>query len=341
MFAVSVVLPTYNRLDRLKKVIHALENQTVPACDFELIVVSDGSSDGTNEFLKNYSGPLELLPILKENGGVATARNAGYLAASGQLILFIDDDVLPNPDLIDRHLAAHKHQADDVVVVGPMLTPPDFNMAPWVAWEQAMLEKQYNAMGSGAWEPTARQFYTGNTSLARQLLIDAGGFDSSFRRAEDVELAYRLDAQGIRFVFDPTAVGYHYAERSFESWLNIPYAYGRNDVIFCRDKRQLWILPTLYREFGERHVLIQLLVKGCLDRPGVQNAVIAAFKTIGRVASSLNLKRIDLLAYSAIFNVRYFQGVADEIGGAALFFSQPAVDVLGTPSDPVHEEQVT
>ena len=78
------------------------------------------------------------------------------------------------------------------VVMGPMLTPNDFAMPAWVAWEQAMLMKQYDDMNAGNWQPTARQFYTGNTSLARQHLIQTGGFDTSFRRGEDVELAYRL-----------------------------------------------------------------------------------------------------------------------------------------------------
>ena len=68
-----------------------------------------------------------------------------------------------------------------------------------------------------------------NTSLGSHHIL--GGFDASFRRAEDVELAYRLAKQGLRFLFNPKAIGYHVAERSFNSWIAIPYAYGRNYVI--------------------------------------------------------------------------------------------------------------
>lgn len=333
MISLSIVLPTYNRLARLKQVIAALEKQTVPPALFEVIVVSDGSTDNTNDFLIAYSGPLDLKPLLKENGGVATARNAGFRAAVGDLILFIDDDVIPTPNLLEKHLAQHQKHDTAVVVVGPMLTPPDFDMAPWVLWEQAMLEKQYQAMADGLWEPTARQFYTGNTSLARRILVDADGFDASFRRAEDVELAYRLSDQGFRFVFDPEAIGYHYADRSFASWIDIPYAYGRNDVIFCRDKKQLWLLPTLYREFQERHSLIRLLVKNAVDRPLFQQAVVAILKQMGRVSHGVKSMKTARLAYSAIFNVRYFQGVADEIGGGDLFFTYPAVADLPQPEN--------
>ena len=64
-----------------------------------------------------------------------------------------------------------------------------------------------------------RQFYTGNASVPRELVVKAGGFDTAFRRAEDIELSYRLDQLGATFVFDETAMAHHLAERSFESWL--------------------------------------------------------------------------------------------------------------------------
>lgn len=336
MISVSVVLPTYNRLARLKRVIAALELQSVSPTAFEVVVVSDGAADGTNDYLSGYDGPLQLNPILKENGGVATARNVGFQNASGELILFIDDDVIPTPNLIETHLNRHQQENERVVVVGPMLTPADFSMAPWVLWEQAMLEKQYRAMADGLWEPTARQFYTGNTSLPRSLLVETGGFDPTFRRAEDVELAYRLSDMGIRFIFDENAIGFHYADRSFASWIHIPYAYGRNDVIFCRDKHQLWLLPTLYREFGERNVLIRLLVKGVVDRPTLQKGVIQTLKITAAVAGRLPFRLMARLSYSAIFNIRYFQGVADEIGSGALLFTYPAVEDLVRPDNQPH-----
>lgn len=117
-------------------------------------------------------------------------------------MLFLDDDVVPAPDLINEHLRWHAEHPNRVVL-GTMITPPDVRLLPWVAWEQAMLEKQYRAMTSGIWPATARQFYTGNTSLSRQLILDVGGFDERFRRAEDIELAYRLAKLGVEFVFAP------------------------------------------------------------------------------------------------------------------------------------------
>ena len=276
MTNVSVVVPTYNRVERLGRVIGSLERQDIALERFEVIVVSDGSTDGTTEFLAALQTPLSLVSVVQENQGPAAARNNGVQRARGELILFIDDDVLPTPALIREHLKTHTGQGN-TIVLGPMLSPTGFRMAPWVGWEQEMLLKQYNAMQQGLWEPTARQFYTGNTSLSRRQLLDSGGFDARFRRAEDVELAYRLARGGAVFIFNPRAVGYHYAERTFRSWIEIPYQYGRNDVVFAREGEH-WIFDILRREFGERNNLIRALIRSCLDRAALSKAVLAALK---------------------------------------------------------------
>jgi GT2 family glycosyltransferase len=296
----------------------------VPANQFEVIVVSDGSTDGTNDFLKTVSTRLQLKPLFQANSGVASARNNGLRQASGQLILFLDDDVVPDPQLVAEHLRLHNSQRSDVVVLGPMLTPNDFSLAPWVRWEQAMLAKQYHAMLRGAFQPTARQFYTGNTSLAREHLLNAGGFDEHFRRAEDVELAYRLARSGLRFIFNAQAIGYHYAERSFRSWIDIPYVYGRNDVIFSRDKQQDWLLPVIAKEFHTRNWLIKLLINLCLDQDTLSKAAIIYLNLISNLGEFLRIERLVQSALSGIFNLRYYQGVSHELGGRAQFFTQVA-----------------
>lgn len=314
---VSVILPTYNRVQRLAQVLLGLERQTVSLNDFEVIVVSDGSTDGTDAFLKTLQTPLKLVAVTQENQGPAVARNTGVQRATSELILFIDDDVVPAPELLSEHLRMHGGQ-NNIVVLGPMLSPPGVKLAPWVEWEQEMLMKQYVAMQKGYWEPTARQFYTGNTSIRRQAVLDAGGFDSRFRRAEDVELAYRLARQGLRFVFNPQAVGFHYAERSFRSWIEIPYHYGRNDVTFAREGED-WIFEIVQVEFRRRNPLIRSLVGLCLDRNQLSNPVLAVFKQAAMLNNRLGLRQLTRFAHSAMFNLRYYQGVADGLGGRDQF----------------------
>ena len=320
MIRVSVVLPTYNRLDRLKHVLAGLEAQTVGMGVFEVIVVSDGSEDGTDRYLEGIETSLGLTAVSQPNSGAAAARNRGVNEAKGAIILFIDDDVVPTPTLIEDHLRHHETQ-DDIIVIGPMLTPPNHTLLPWVAWEQAMLEKQYNAMEAGEWEVTARQFYTGNSSVARHHLLKAGGFDTNFRRAEDVELAYRLASMGLRFVFDAQAIGHHYASRSFESWMGIAYAYGRNDVIFTHQRGQDWLLPAIMREYHSRHPLIKKLTWFCIDRPTLSKVCIYTLKQLAAFATRLSFSNGSAKAYSGIFNLRNYQGMADELGGRDLFFA--------------------
>ncbi len=320
---VSVIIPTYNRLWCLRKVIQKLEEQTVPLNEFEVIVVSDGSSDGTHEYLDSLQTPLNLTCLQQENQGVATTRNTGVKAANGRLLLFLDDDVVPAGNLVAEHIKAHQ-AGEDLVVIGPMLNPDDYKMKPWVEWEQLMLTKQYNAMEAGEWEPTARQFYTGNASLPKVKFEESGGFDPEFRRAEDVELAYRLADLGAKFVFEPSAVGYHYADRSFESWLNIAYAYGRNDVIFTKEKQQTWLLRKILHEYHTRNALIHLLCKLGLDRPIVNKTILIVAQTVGQVAHSLKLKKLSRMAYSSMFNLGYYEGLAEQLGGRKQFYQAVA-----------------
>ena len=325
MPTLSIILPTYNRLHRLQVVLAALERQTYPHDDFEVLVISDGSPDGTDDFLRAYAAsgsPLHLTPLFQPNGGVAVARNHGLAKATGDFVVFIDDDVVAAPELLSEHVAVHRREGDDVVVLGPLLIPPDFPLSPWTLWEQKMLNKQYADMEAGNWTPTPRQFYTGNASLHRQRLVDAGGFNAAFRRAEDVELGYRLADAGMYFVYAPQARAFHYVERSFRSWLDIPYAYGRNDVIFTRDRGQTWLIPTIMKEYHERKSSIRALARACLDHAQLTRLVITLLGKAALAGAAIHQHGIPRAAYSGIFNLRHYQGIADELGGRTAFFAE-------------------
>jgi GT2 family glycosyltransferase len=324
MPTLSIIIPTYNRLNSLRLCLAALARQTYPRAELEIIVVSDGSADGTDDYLRQVSPEMGLTPLFQPNGGVAAARNHGLQVAGGEWVLFIDDDVVAEQNLVAEHMATQRRNHDDAIVLGPLLIPRDMKLAPWVRWEQLMLNKQYNDMIAGHWGPTARQFYTGNVSIRHEHLLRAGGFDISFRRAEDVELGYRLAAMGLHFVFNPQAIAYHYAERSFKSWLQIPYAYGRNDVIFTQQKGQPWLLPQIMREYHHRQWPIRALAHACLDKPGLSDAAISLLRSAADVTEFLHLYAFTRMAYSGIFNLRHYQGIADELGGRDAFFEMAA-----------------
>lgn len=328
MYKLSVVLPTYNRQQQLIRVVEQLEHQSFHPDDFEVLVVSDGSTDGTNEWLQGYGGKLNLKAIFQENQGVAATRNNGLNHASATLVMFIDDDVVPHEDLLKTHYDTHAAEdfAEHVIVIGPMYNPPDHQFQPWVKWEQTMLYKQYHAMDRGDWAPTARQFYTGNCSVNAHYIKKFDGFDPTFKRAEDVELAFRMADQGAKFIYNNQAVGFHYAQRSFESWLNIPYAYGRNDVIFTQQRGQTWLVPKIMTEYKTRHLLIRFLNWLCLDYKLVSTTVQNIVAFVSKSFYHMGLERLSTAGYSLIFNLRHYQGMTDELGGRNTFFALVAAD---------------
>ena len=315
---VSLVIPTYNRCASLRMVLESLERQTIPPEQFETLVISDGCTDDTVAMCRALEVPYPLRVIEQTpNQGPAAARNRGVKEATAPIILFIDDDVVPEPTLIAEHLRLHA-QDELAVVIGPLLAPPDARLNSWTRWEEAMLQKQYRDMSAGKWEPTPRQFYTGNASVRREHILNAGGFDPTYLRAEDVELAERLWDLGLRFYFHPEAKGWHYARRSLRSWLNISSAYGQADVAMYRSAREV-PLHCMAEEFHQRQRPLQWVARACVGHTWRVRAVVHGLLAIARLADWTRRQKIAYATYSAIFNVRYWQSVSEQMGKPAFW----------------------
>jgi GT2 family glycosyltransferase len=316
---VSVVIPTYNRVAPLRRTLAALAAQTLAADAFEVVVVSDGCVDGTDDYLRRTETPFSLISLSQTNQGPASARNHGLRVARGEIVLFLDDDIVPRPDLIEQHVLAHETSHSSVIVIGPMVTPPDRKLGVFARWEQEMLRRQYTDLRRGAFAPTYRQFYTGNASAPRSLLVECGGFDERFRRAEDVELGYRLHRSGARFIFNRFAVGHHYPERSFRSWISNARAYGRNEVLFARSRGEPGRLRIVGREFSSRSHVTQWVTRACLGRPWLESSLAWPIRGLIAIAECLRFERLTLPLLSGLYNISYYCGMAAELGGARAF----------------------
>jgi GT2 family glycosyltransferase len=316
---VSLVMPTHNRRESLRRVLVSLAQQTIAAEQFEVVLICDGCTDGSAEMARALDVPYGLRVFEQTpNQGPAAARNRGVQEARAPLIQFLDDDVVPEPTLLAEHLRLHQHD-ERAVVIGPLLAPPGFRLNPWTEWEEAMLIKHYAGMEAGQWAPTPRQFHTGNASVRRAHILEAGGFNAQFLRAEDVELAYHFRDQKLNFYFNAQAKGWHYALRSLRSWLNISTSYGKADVIMYQSGR-LMTLQSMAREFHGRQRPLRWLARTCVGHPRRVRLAVGALLAAAWLARLARQPRLSNGAYSAIFNLRYWQSVSGHLGGTQAFW---------------------
>lgn len=195
----TIQLCTYKRAHLLGPVLEALFDQTLPPDQYEVVLVNDGSPDDTNAVIERVR-PLArcgFTVVLRENGGLAKARNSGIDRARGERILFTDDDVLATPVLAAEHLASDARHGD-VIVRGAAINVASVDALPVPVWTLANYSGNY--------------FWTTNVSVRRARLDRAGGhFDEAFAEYgwEDIELGMRLRALGTRAVFNRHALAFH------------------------------------------------------------------------------------------------------------------------------------
>lgn len=232
----SVVVATYNRRDTLALCLKSLADQDCPASQYEVIVVVDGSNDGTQEFLGALSFGPNLKVIDQPNRGLAAARNAGLRAARNELVLFLDDDLICSPQVLTEHLRAH--QSDDkLLAFGPVLVKaPTEGVASRVT-RQYYAESIYGPFERGetsVWPTHVR--VPPNSSISRELLLSFGGFDERFVNAhEDVELGIRLWKAGVQFRYISKADVEHIYSKSAKELARIEACRGgKFEVMLCR-----------------------------------------------------------------------------------------------------------
>ncbi len=313
--SVSVVIPTRQRPESLLRVLDALAHQT--AMDMqrvEVVVVCDGVGDPAFEAVQRGWYPMRLRLADQQRQGPAAARNHALALSTGQLIVFLDDDVVPEPHFLSVHQKAHEHD-QELVAIGPLLPPPGHG-TPWVRWEGKTVAEQYAAMARGEWEVSPRQFYTGNASVRRVHLVKAFGFDVTFPRGEDVELAFRLRDRGLHFTFLPEAEAQHLAERSYESWVAMAEAYGHFEVRMGRDRGHQDLLEAIAREFHTRHPLTRALARASIRNPIVARAAARAARPISLMCDRIGAPGLGGAALSATFDAVRLTGFADEVGGS-------------------------
>ncbi len=197
----AVIIPTRSRWDILRRTLDALDGQTVRG--FEVIVVVDGTDERPPE--------LPTVRVLtKEHGGPGAARNYGVAHTTRPLVLFLGDDMIPDADFVERHLAQHEAlPAANVGVLGLAVWHDDVahgEIQRWLDWSGLQFEYA-KIVGDDA---GPRRFYSCNVSMKREFFARVGGFDEDFTYYyEDLDIAARLEEAGFQLRFEPHAVTRH------------------------------------------------------------------------------------------------------------------------------------
>lgn len=240
----SVVIPTFNRAEILGKTLRALAvqspwpGQASDGSAYEVIVVDDGSSDATEETVRNLAQgyPAALRYFRQSNQKQGAARNRGARRASGDCLVFLGDDTVPVPDFLLRHRESQARAQGDVAVIGYTPWAEDY---PRTRFMEYIGERGWQFGFSLIEDPENvpfNFFYTSNLSLPRRLFLQAGGFDEAFKEYgwEDVELSFRLCRQGLRIVYNPLAVAHHHHPTSVRSFVRRQRKVGFSAWTFYR-----------------------------------------------------------------------------------------------------------
>jgi glycosyltransferase involved in cell wall biosynthesis len=244
MLELSVVIPTYNRLDTLRYVIPSLLEQRTPRERYELLICDSHSNDGTAEYLAQISAQHPNVRHLPgAYSGRAMARNAGIARAQGEVVLFNDSDIIADPGLLEAHLGHHREHRN-IAVVG------------WEVQVNSIDDYEYkreHAQERGSLHPPSRKklswlyFLTGNASVRREDLLRVGCFDESFTGYghEDLELGYRLQKAGLSILYEPGAVNYHCQDVPHEGQVEKMKLAGRSTVRFYRKHPDFAVMANL------------------------------------------------------------------------------------------------
>lgn len=253
---------------------------------YEVLVVDDGSTDGTAGYLRELAAAGRLRCVVQENRGIAPSRNVGVREARGELIVFVDSDVVVTPTFLAEHLAAHLAAAPtEIICQGSPILTSNFDDPT---------SEPFNPLT----DASRAEFDTCNVSVRRDAIARAGWFDEDFAQYgwEDLELGIRLKRLGLKVARRPRALGFHYHPPfrldMLPGMVQKEIARGKGAVRFYRKHPTLAVrlmtqLTPLHRALdwlltwgGRLNERNMRPVLAWLDRRGYQKACIALARVL-------------------------------------------------------------
>lgn len=330
---ISVVVPTFRRPAVLERTLAALLAMDPGGDEYEIVVVDDGSGDDTPRVVEKIGVP-RLRFFSQQNRGVAAARNLGVRQARGDLIVFIDDDILVPPSFLRDHVAMHR-RFENALVNGRWDFEPALQAALEATafgrfrleveeWVKQGLAKR--PLGDGLLEPEA--VTACNLSLSRTAFDRIGGFseDFPFAGAEDQEFSFRARRAGLRFVYNPDLRVWHNDHRvTLEQFCERQRRGAITSVLLARKHPEPYADRPLIRENGPIDVVdppaLQLRkgLKRVLSSPPLLATIVASMRLFERLGASAQLLR---RGYWMVCGLYIFAGIRE---GIARFGPVPRV----------------
>jgi glycosyltransferase involved in cell wall biosynthesis len=307
--SLGIVVPTLDRRDSVLRLLRALEAQT--ATDFEVVVVVDGSTDGTAEAVDAYPAPYALRRVSLQRSGLAAARNAGARTTSAPIVQFLDDDMEPSPGMVAAHLERHRRGgALGVVGAAPIVVPP--GASPVVRYRAGGFGRKLDRLEGRRDELAFNDVYGGNVSLIRETFLAAGGYDETFRAYghEDYELSLRLTRAGHRFAYEPNALAQQYYDKTLRGLAADVESEGRTAVVFARKHPDaLSALPLGGFHKRPMSVRARLLLLAWMDTwtGGVGERLLANVER-AELAAPATDDAARFARYDALFDILYWLG---------------------------------
>jgi len=254
MITASVIIPVYNAEKHLQELFDALANQTFTA--FEIILVDDGSLDGSHKMCKKFSktSKQKIRTLQQENQGPAAARNNGADASKGKIVVFLDSDCIPRKDWLSEMLAPFTDSEVAGVQGAYETSNKDSLVARYVGYEIAFRHKGMGGRDAVDWIGSFSAAYR------RDVFTGVGGFDTFFSdaNAEDPELSYRMQDMGHTLVFNPKAVVAHHHPDSLGKYLRQQFFRGFWRVpMYLKHKKKF-----MGDSYTGRGIMVQTILAG-------------------------------------------------------------------------------
>jgi glycosyltransferase involved in cell wall biosynthesis len=229
---VSVIIPTYNRVDVLELCLNSILEQTLSSQNYEVIIVDDCSKDSTEEVCNRYSLEYNNVVYIRNqfNQGLATTRNNGIEISKGDMLIFLDNDLIVNNDYIEQHLTKHRScNFEKIAIVSNITYKPEFlkqsNFGQYIQSRAIGYRSDEYMKGIDINDLSGNFFAGGGSSCLKKFVIENGKFNQSLKKygLEDELFGFHFKKNGGRIIYHHDAKVIHYDNKISPMYWKLKY----------------------------------------------------------------------------------------------------------------------